>query len=35
MHYPPNKRVYLSDNILENLKFELFFDEKIEKDKLL
>ena len=27
VHYPVNKRFYLSDNYLKNLKYELIFDE--------
>ena len=26
-HYPPNQRYYLSDNFIENLRYEIIFDE--------
>lgn len=26
-HYPPNSRYYLSDNWVENLRYEIIFDE--------
>ena len=30
-HFPPNKRYYLADNIQENIKYEIFFDENEEQ----
>lgn len=33
-HYPPMRRYQLSDNILQNLKFEIMFDEKVEGEQL-
>lgn len=27
-HYPPNNRYYLSDNFIENLRYEIIFDEE-------
>lgn len=26
-HYPPNNRYFLSDNIIENIRYEIIFDE--------
>lgn len=33
-HYPPMRRYQLSDNILQNFKFECIFDEKTEGEQL-
>lgn len=33
--WPQNKKLFIPDNVLENNKFELIFDENVEKKSML